>query len=108
MQLTHYKIISTDDTETWIVLLKIPLTSPAFPLRFNPKERRANQRPAPLLCAPREQSVQNPNEALLPPMSVLATQSRDAQPRANGINNEGVSAIVVAHHVGNMFHHVFK
>ena len=110
MQLTHYKIISADDTKTWqtLILLQISLTAPAFPLGFNPLKRRANKRSAPLLCAPREQSVHNPNETLLPPMSVLATQSRDAQPRANGINNEGMSAIVIARHVRDILNHEFK
>lgn len=41
-------------------------------------------------------------------MSVLATQSRDAQPRADGINNEGMSTVVVTRHVGDILNHEFK
>lgn len=41
-------------------------------------------------------------------MSVLATQSRNAQPGADGINNEGMSAVIIVHRIGDILDHEFK
>lgn len=91
-----------------MILLKISLTAPAFPLRFEALEGSTDQRTASLLSSTGEKRVHNPNDTLLPPMRILATQSRDAQSGADSVDNQSVSAVVVAHDIGDFLDHDFE